>query len=95
LQRFKYVAYDIDGGYERKNIQLVTSQVWVCDFKKDFVENTLQYVQHVHVARWKDENFRICKDTFPIGTVLLVIDFAKKYTLQPQNEIQSQYYYSE
>jgi hypothetical protein len=27
LQRFKYVAYDIDGGYERKNIQLVTSQV--------------------------------------------------------------------
>jgi DNA polymerase II large subunit len=27
LQRFKYVTYDIDGGQERKNIQLVTSQV--------------------------------------------------------------------
>jgi hypothetical protein len=25
LQIFKYVAYDIDGGQERKNIQLVTS----------------------------------------------------------------------
>jgi hypothetical protein len=27
LQIFKYVIYDIDGGHERKNIQLVTSQV--------------------------------------------------------------------
>jgi hypothetical protein len=27
LQIFKYVTYDIDGGKERKNIQLVTSQV--------------------------------------------------------------------
>jgi hypothetical protein len=27
LQRFKYVTYDIDGGQERKKIQLVTSQV--------------------------------------------------------------------
>jgi hypothetical protein len=27
--------------------------------------------------------------------VLLVVDFAEKYTLQPQNGIQSQYYHSE
>jgi hypothetical protein len=27
LQIFKYVAYDIDGGQERKKIQLVNSQV--------------------------------------------------------------------
>jgi hypothetical protein len=27
LHRFKYVTYDIDGGQERKKIQLVTSQV--------------------------------------------------------------------
>jgi hypothetical protein len=52
LQIFKYVTYDIDGGKERKKIQLVTSQVRVCDFMKDFIKNTRQYVQHVHVARW-------------------------------------------
>jgi hypothetical protein len=40
LQRFKYVACDIDGGEERKNIQLVTSQVRVCDFMEDFIKNT-------------------------------------------------------
>jgi hypothetical protein len=40
LQIFKYVSYDIDGGRERKNIQLVTSQVRVCDFIKEFIQNT-------------------------------------------------------
>jgi hypothetical protein len=40
LQSFKYVTYDIDGGQERKKIQLVTSQVRVCDFMKDFIEKT-------------------------------------------------------
>jgi hypothetical protein len=40
LQIFKYVTYDIDGGQERKNIQLVTSQLRVCDFMKDFVKKT-------------------------------------------------------
>ena len=44
------------------------------------------------MVRWQDEQFRICRDTFPIETILLVVDFAENYTLQPQNEIQSQYY---
>ena len=35
------------------------------------------------------------QDTFPCGTIVSVVDFAKNYTLQPQNEIQSQYYHSE
>ena len=35
-----------------------------------------------------------CRDTFPHGTILSVVDFAENYTLQPQNEIQSQYYHS-
>jgi hypothetical protein len=40
LQIFKYVAYDIDVEQERKTIQLVTSQVRVCDFMNEFVKNT-------------------------------------------------------
>ena len=40
LQSFKYLTYDIDGGRDRNNIQLVTSKVRVCDFMKDFVEKT-------------------------------------------------------
>ena len=39
-QSFRYVTYDIDGGREIKKIQLVTSQVHICDLMKDFIENT-------------------------------------------------------
>ena len=62
---------------------------------EEFFEKTQQYVKHVHVVRWKDEQFRTCRDTFPIGTILSVFDFVENYTLQPQNEIQSQYYHSD
>ena len=47
------------------------------------------------MARWQDEQFKICQDTFPLRKILSVVDFAENYTLQPQNEIQSQYYHSE
>ena len=73
---------------------ILCQQVQVSVFVKEFIEKTRQYVQHVHLARWQDEKFRICRDTIPIGTILSVVDFAKNYTLQSQNEIQSQYYHS-
>jgi len=47
------------------------------------------------MARWKDEHFKLCRDMFPLGTIFSVMDFVENYTLQPQNEIQSQYYHSE
>ena len=62
---------------------------------EEFYEKTQQYVKHVYVARWKDKQSRACRDTFPIGTILLVVDFAENYTLQPQKKIQSQYYHSD
>ena len=47
------------------------------------------------MEQWQDEQFKIFQDTFPLKTILSVVDFAENYTLQPQNEIQSQYYHSE
>ena len=46
------------------------------------------------MARWQDEQFKLCRDMFPLGTILSMVDFAKNYTLQMQNEVQSQYYHS-
>ena len=57
----------------------------VCDFISEFRGNIQQYIQHVDMARWKDEKFRICRDTFPLKTILSVVDFVENYTLQPQN----------
>ena len=62
---------------------------------EEFFQKTQLYVKHVDVACWQDERFKTCRDTFPIGTILSVVDFAENYTLQPQNEIQSQYYHSD
>ena len=95
MQSFKYVTYQSDSAKESKKIALVKSQVWVCDFLTDFYKKTESYVQHVHVARWQDEQYRKCRENFPIGTILSIVDFAENYTLQPQNEIQSQYYHSD
>ena len=47
------------------------------------------------MARWQDDQFRIFQDTFPLGTIPSVVDFAENYTLKPQNEIKIQYYLSE
>ena len=41
-----------------------------------------------------DQQFRMCKETFLIGTIISVVDFTENYTLQRQNETQSQYYNS-
>ena len=60
-------------------------QVRVCDFIPEFRGNIQQYIQHIDMAWWKYEQFRICRDTFPLGTILSVVDFEKNYTLQPQN----------
>ena len=49
----------------------------------------------MHVDRWQDEVFRACMDTFSIGTILLVVDFAEKYNIQPKRKSQSQYYHSD
>ena len=45
---------------------------------EELFEKTQQYVKHVHVTRWQDEQFIACRDTFPIGTILSVVDFAEK-----------------
>ena len=71
------------------------SPTLVCDFISELHGKIQQYIQHVDMAQWQAEQFRICRDTFPLGTILSVVDFAENYTLQPQNEIQSQYYHSE
>ena len=53
-----------------------------------------KYIKHSPYTKWLDGKFCICKNTFPIGTILLVVDFVDNYTLALQDEIQPQYYNS-
>ena len=45
-------------------------QVQVCHFISEFRGKIQQYIQHVDMGQWKDEQFRICQDTFPLETIL-------------------------
>ena len=73
----------------------ISHQVQVCEFILEFCGKIQQYIQHVDMRRWQDEQFKICRNTFPLRTILSVVDFEENYSLQPQNERQSQYYHSE
>ena len=67
----------------------------MASFISDFKTNIFyKYARHSHRSQWLDQQFRVCKETFPIGNIILVVDFAENYTLQPQNETQSPYYNS-
>ena len=54
-----------------------------------------EYARHTHRAQCLDLQFKLCKDTFSLDTIILVVDFTKNYTLQPQNEVQEKYYTSQ
>ena len=71
------------------------SDVCVADFMKLFQEKILyDYIGYTHRARWLDDKLKLCKDTFPLGTIVPIFDFSKNYTLKPQNEVQPMYYNS-
>ena len=58
------------------------------EFMKIFCENIIyEYTRHTHRAQRLDLQFKLCKDMFPLDTIVSVVDFAKNYTLQPQNEV--------
>ena len=71
------------------------SDVCVADFMKLFQEKIVyDYIGHTHRDRWLDKQFKLCNDTFSLGTIMSVFDFAENYTLEPQNEVQPMYYNS-
>ena len=89
------VKYMLKIGGEGSRCELVAKEISVANFISDFKANLFyKYARHSHRSQWLDQKFRMCKKFFPIGTIISVIDFAKNYTLQPQNKIQSQHHNS-
>ncbi len=95
LGKYKSVIYGVKDQKELKRCELVKSDVCVADFMKLFQEKIVyDYIGNTHRTRWLDEHFKFCKDTFPLGMIVLVVDFTEKYTLETQNEVQPMYYNS-
>ena len=51
---------------------------FILDFKTNIF---YKYARPSHSSQWLDQQFRMCKETFPIGTIILVVDFIENYTL--------------
>ena len=90
------MTYALKYGKQDKRCDLVIEKISVYEFMKIFREKIIyEYARHTHRVRWLDLQFKLCKDTFPLDTIVLVVDFAENYTLQPQNEVQEKYYTSQ
>ena len=90
------MTYALKDGKHGKRCDLVIEKIAVYEFMKIFCENIIyEYARHTHRARWLDLQFKLCKDTFPLDTIVSVVDFTENYTLQPENEVQEKYYTSQ
>ena len=95
-RKFKTVIYALKDGKHGKRCDLFIEKIPVYQFMNIFCEKIIyEYARHTHRARWLDLQFKLWKDTFPLDTIVSVVDFAENYTLQPQNEVQEKYYTSQ
>ena len=74
VKRFKTIEYPLKDGKIGRRCDLVRDKVSCHAFMDDFKSVIIpKYVKHSQYSRWLDEKCRICKNTFPIDTILLVL----------------------
>jgi hypothetical protein len=64
----------------------------VAEFISYFKPNLKKFIKHNYVAALQDMQYRLAMDTLPEGSILSHIDFAKNYSFQVQNKIQSMHW---
>ena len=93
--RYEYVTYQNKTRDESRKIVLKESELCYDEFMTKFHPLIHPHIQHCHGARCQAKQFRNSKNCFPIGCILLVVDFSKNYTFASRTELQGKYYYSE
>ncbi|XP_041455380.1 uncharacterized protein LOC121408110 [Lytechinus variegatus] len=66
----------------------------VGEFRNDVLSPTqgLNFVQHLHTARWQQRQFQRIKDNLPDNVALMVMDFARNRKVFYQDEIKAAYF---
>lgn len=81
-KKSKTLTYALKDEKQGKRSDLVIEKILVYELMKIFCEKTIyEYVRHTHRAQWLDLEFKLCKDTFPLDTIISVVDFGENYTL--------------
>ena len=76
------VKYTLKSGGEDSRCELVAKEISVASFILNFKTNIFyKYARHSYRSQWLDQQFRMCMETFPIGTIISIVDFVENYTL--------------
>jgi hypothetical protein len=97
LVKWKHFAMEVirtKKGEERKKLQLVYEET-TSDKLVSYLKPKLEaFVQHNFVAKWEDDQFRVCLASFPDDTMVFVIDYVENYSFEVQNKVQSMHWHS-
>ena len=81
-------------GKETKRLEYVEEELHVLTFMDRFKNLIQPYICHTFFSKWQAQQFQTLRDNFPLGVIVLVVDFAENYSFVHQKEIQSDYYFS-
>ena len=62
-----------------KRLEYVEEEMNVGAFMDKFKSMIQPYICHAFFAKWQEQKFQTLRDNFPLGTILLVVDFAENY----------------
>jgi hypothetical protein len=79
---------------EKKRLQLVYKCIIYSELIAYLKPKFQFFAHHNFVARWQDKMFKSFSENFPTNTLVSVVDFAKNYMFEIQNEVQSMHSHS-
>jgi hypothetical protein len=61
----------------------------------EYLKPKLQhFVKHNFVAKWQDKHLKTCVKSLSKDSIVFIVNFAKSYNFQVQNEVQNMHYHS-
>jgi hypothetical protein len=75
-------------GEEKKTLKLIYKSTNSNELMQCLKPKLQYFVCHNFVARWQDQQFRNCLETFPNDIIILIIDFVENYNFEIQTKIQ-------
>ena len=99
VQKVKWKRFSMENittkkGEVKKKLTLVYKETSSAELVSYLKPKLQDFVRHVFVAKWDDEQFKNCLANFRDDTIVSVIDFAENYSFEVQNEVQSMHWFS-
>ena len=88
------VGINLDSGDPKFIVQEAYKETLPFELVNFFKPILQKFICHNYIAKWQDTQARLALSSLREGDLLSYLDFAKNYTFQVQDEVQSEYYRS-